>query len=181
MPTWVEALNMMKANMGQANGVSPQQYARVTNEQAASILRFVMKVQTEKKLDAALVNQWYPLSLAISGWRTPGDKFLVTDEHRKQKLPDEALPILWTTALNVATVAQNKGVPFVAPTVSPQNDYKLVLLKAWEKMQADTAHGHPTPAQPLPPGLAPKTKSEGKSNTWLLLGLAYLATQKGGL
>lgn len=181
MPTWIEAFNMMKDQMGQANGFSPQGYSRLSNEQAASILRFVMKVQTENKLSADLVGKWYPLALGIAGWAQPGDKFIVTAEHRQQKFPDAALPVLWTTALGVATVAQEKRIPFQAPTVSPQNDYNMVLRKAWEKMQADEkATGVKIPT-PLPAPVMPPPKKETKLPGWALLLGAYLLSEGKGL
>lgn len=181
MPTWIDAFNQMKTTMADANGVSPQGYSRVTNEQAASILRFVMKVQTENKLPAELVGQWYKLALGIAGWAKPGDKFLVTADHRREQFPDAGLPVLWTTALGVATVAQEKRIPFAMPTVSPQTDYNMVLRKAWEKMQADEkTTGVKVPA-PLPAPEMPPPKKEKKLPAWALLLGAYLLSEGKGL
>ena len=176
MPTWVDAYNQMRSAMERTNQASPQGYPRVTNEQAASILRATMTAATQHKLPPEIVEQWYPVALALAGWRTPGDRFLVDAEHRRTMFPDAALPVLWTLALNVATNAQDRGVAFTAPTVNPQLDYTAVLKQAWSKMQRDakaTAQPAPAPAtMPTLPGPAP---AEGAP--WGLLALAYFGAK----
>lgn len=180
MTTWVDAWNIMRGSMAKANGVAPpSDIPRVTNEQAASILRASMNVATKLRLGEDVTPQWYALSLALAGWRQPGDKFLVTEAHRRALLPDGALPVLWQTALSVANAAQSRGVAFTAPTVNPAVDYKVVLQRAWEKMQRDAkADQQPAPASPLPELPASSAApSKGSGNLWLGLALAWAASK----
>lgn len=180
MPTWVDAYNQMRTVMQKANSASPQGLPRVTNEQAASILRASMTVAEKNKFPRELVEQWYPLALSLAGWNAPGDRFLVDAAHRRRMLPDDDLPVLWQTALNVATTAQNKGVAFAAPTANPSVDYDAVLKQAWSKMQRDAkATGQPAPTSPIPQLPAPTPPDEEKSTSpWLLLAALYVISQQ---
>jgi hypothetical protein len=138
MPTWVEAYNMTRAAMARSNGTfGDAQIPRVTNQEAASLLRFAMRVGTTNKMDPELYGSWYVLALALAGWRATGDKFLVDEKHRKTKFPDQYTAELWQLVLNVAIEAQGRSLPFSAPTMDPPADYKLILTKAWDKMRAD--------------------------------------------
>lgn len=186
MPTWVEAFQQTQAAMKAANGETPSGYPRVSNEQAASILRLTMNAVTKNKLDPAITSQWYPVALALSGWRVPGDRFQIEPlpgalAHRREMLPDAATPVLWTMAAGVATVANQAGIPFAAPTVNPQADYREVLRQAWDKMQRDAkADGVQPPPRPLP-AAAPKTDDDGGGGNVALALLALLALTKGKL
>lgn len=193
--TWIEAYDLTRKAMADQNGVAAPGVPRVTNEQAASILRYSMHTAERLKLPAELTARWYELSLALAGWRQPGDKFLVTETHRRAKFPDGATPLLWQTALNVAQVAQTRGAAFVAPTVNPPDDYDLVLRKAWAKMLADRARSSPPDVRtsdasdgpvtvpvtvpdslPLPPA-TPAGASTGGGGGLLLLALLYFVNR----
>lgn len=172
MPTWIDGLRQLQTAMTAANGKSATDLPRVTNEQAASILRSTMATAARHKL-TAVTERWYEVALALAGWRQPGDRFEVAAEHRRAMFPDAELPVLWQLALGVAANAQQRGVAFVAPTVDPASDYTAVLKQAWAKMQRDardTGAAAPTPA--LPPASTPAPAAAGNNN--LLLGLAVL-------
>lgn len=173
MPTWIDGFKTLQTAMARGNGESPTGYPRVTNEQAASILRATMTTATKHKLPADLTARWYYLALSLAGWTEPGDKFLVDAKHRATLFPDADLPVLWTTAMNVASTAQTKGIPFAAPTVDPASDYTAVLKQAWSKMQREareTGQRAPAPALPAPPS-EPAPRDD---NNNLLLGLGLL-------
>jgi hypothetical protein len=158
MPTWVEAYNMTRAAMARSNGTfGDAQIPRVTNQEAASLLRFAMRVATTHKMDPELYGSWYALALALAGWRQPGDKFLVDEKHRKGKFPDQYTAELWQLVLNVAIEAQGRSLPFSAPTMDPPADYKLILTKAWDKMRADQPAAAAAVKPPPPPVSSPAT------------------------
>ena len=192
MTTWIEAYDLTRQAMADQNGLAAPGVPRVSNEQAASILRYSMHTAERLKLPADLTARWYELSLALAGWRAPGDKFLVTEAHRRAAFPDGATPLLWQTALNVAQVAQTRGAAFAAPTVNPPEDYQLVLRKAWAKMLADRARSSPAsasdvrpsdtddgpvtaPELPLP--ASPAATSTGGGGGLLLFALLYFANR----
>lgn len=178
-PSWIDGYNMARSSFATANGVTTNGAPRLTNEQAASVLRATMDNAQRNKLDVGVTEHWYPLALVLSGWRQPGDRFLVDAEHRGTMFPDQYTPELWTLALNVATTLQNRGVAFRAPTVNPQIDYTAVLKQAWSKMQRDAkATAQPLPRSPMPlPAATPPT--EEKSNILPLLLLLAIGMRKG--
>lgn len=191
-PTWVEAYKQMQTAMTQQNGKTPAGYPRISNEQAASVLRYIMRTATRSNLRDDLTAQWYPVALAAAGWQKPGDKFILEPmpgaaEHRKAFLSDAATPVLWTIALNVATHMQDRNVPFEIPTLDPHVDYKEMLKQAWARMQRENQDGSTPASEPpsstkLPdptPPKAPPPKSSG-GNGWLIL-LGILLLSKGRL
>lgn len=185
MPTWIDGYKTLQTAMAKANGTSPTDLPRVTNEQAASILRATMQTATKHKFPAALTERWYELALSLAGWNQPGDKFLVTAEHRRMKFPDADLPLLWQTALNVASTAQNKGLPFSAPTVDPSSDYTAVLKQAWSKMQREARDtGQPAPSSPLLPAPSrerePEPERGGDNELLIALGLLWALGHRKG-
>lgn len=146
---------MTRAAMARQNGTfGDAQIPRLRNEEAASLLRIAMRTAQAHKFAAELVSSWYPLTLALAGWRAPGDKFLVDEKHRRALFPDQYTPELWQVTLNVATEAQNRGIPFAAPTMDPAADYKLMLHKAWDKMRAEQPQAAAA-VKPPPPVSSP--------------------------
>lgn len=180
MPTWIEAYNASRAAFAKTNGVTPASIPRVTNEQAASVLRYSMSAAKKLALPPDITERWYEVALALAGWRQPGDKFLVTEAHRRAMFPDAATPVLWQLALNVAQTAQNRGLPFAAPTVNPETDYREVLKQAWSKMQRDAkGTGQPAPAPALPAPPPAETRADSGDALPLLLLAALALGRKG--
>lgn len=179
-PTWIDGYKSLQAAMAKPNGNSPAGYPRVTNQQAASILRTTMTAAAKHKMAAEMTERWYEVALALAGWRQPGDKFLVTPAHKNALFPDAELPVLWTLALSVATTAQNRGIPFTVPTVNPAVDYDAVLKQAWSKMQREAK----ATAQPSPPASTmPALPGGGEKKTtspWVLFLVGYGLSKSRG-
>lgn len=185
--TWIDAYQGMQTMARRENGATPAGQPRVTNEQAASILRYTIRTVQQFMLPETLVAKWYLLSLGLAGWTQPGDKFKVDAAHRKAMFPDALTPVLWQTALGVVNANQSANRPFVTPTISPAADYDLILRKAWAKMQADGADGPRADGDALPatvPDAAvdaakpPKSPPASGSNAGLLtLVVLYLISE----
>jgi hypothetical protein len=179
-PTPIDAFNMARTSMAKANGVGPGDVPRVTNEQAASLLRMSMDNARKMNVDVGLADHWYPISLALAGWQAPGDRFLVDAKHRQSMFPDQHTAELWQLALNVAREMQQRGVAITAPTVNPSVDYTFVLKQAWAKMQRDAkATGQPQLPSPLPETVPSSAPAEN-SNLLPLLIIGAIALRKKG-
>lgn len=165
--TWIAAFKWTQASMAKENGVSPTGIPRVKNQEAASILRVTMHNAQRLKLSPSVTERWYEVALALAGWRQPGDKFLVTAQHRNALLSDAATVVLWQLALSVANTAQMRGDTFVAPTMNPAADYDVVLRQAWSKMLAERNASAPSApiVNPLPSPASPATMPDTDDDT----------------
>ena len=132
------------------NGVydGEAQVPKVKREQGAAILRYAMKIASEK-LSGFDASAWYPIALSLLGWSKPGDRFKLDSAWRTGFGDAVTVGALWQFTLDVAIEADNRKVVFTSPRPLPTTDYGVVATKAWEKMKADDPKA-PVPVRPFP-------------------------------
>lgn len=153
---WQDALAKLR-KMG-TRGLSAQGNPIVTNREASGLILFARAAAAYGRDHGApglAFDGWYPIALHTLGWNTPGDKFLMGEEHQlSSTAPVDAI---WTELARLAAQLDTAKVPLAIGVVgSPSgtdSTYRKLAADAWQVMQASD----PSSAQAVKPTSTPRT------------------------
>lgn len=189
---WAMTFSDAIANNGSITVADPsgdRVVPRLTNGQIVALARAWKNAAARSK--SPRWPDWYTVTIAALGWRTEGDKFVMTREHANAAAPTELIEFFW-----VATKQLAQQLDQAQTVIRPLNvswaweGYEQAARDAWHVMKVER-RARPTdeqpatsPAPPLESPAAPAKPAEssgwGSGLLLLVLLLAVGASKKKG-
>lgn len=150
---WSQGIELVKNRLASAHGTfetSEGGYARMTRGEGAQVVDTALEQVTK----AGLGWDWFPVALAVLGYRKAGDSLPPIEQLVAQLVDDDQCAYVWAALEFLAEQLDDKGVPFSMPSPPPAADTLGVLVTAtWTEMQQRRAAGADpkwTGVEPMP-------------------------------
>lgn len=188
---WAQTFSDAIANNGSITVAAPtgdRVVPRLTNGQVVALARAWKNAAARSK--SPRWPDWYTLTIAALGWRTDGDKFVMTREHANEAAPTELLEFFWVATKQLAQQLDQAQTVNRPLNVSwAWEGYEQAARDAWHVMKVerrarptDEPAESPAPSIESPAAPAKPAESSGWGGGLLLLVLllAVGATKKKG-